>query len=186
MKSVSEIPEIADSLLQNAGTYSVPVDVELVARSCDVSLHEEALEDEISGMLVVQKNAKDIIYNASHHENRQRFSIAHELGHLYLHHDNGDQLFVDAKMTVYHRAGVPSAAIYTDKASITSPSDERDANYFASCLLMPEVLLRNEIESRHMDADAIDEFDVSLLAMAFKVSEQAMLIRLQRLGWITN
>lgn len=186
MKSANEIAELADRLLRDANAISIPVDVEFIARNCGVLLHEEALEDEISGMLVVKEDTKHIIYNAGHHENRQRFSIAHELGHLYLHHDDGDQLFVDTKMAVYHRAGAPGAAVYADKASITSPEDEREANHFASCLLMPADLLRSSIESCHPGVDAIDEFDVSFLAMSFKVSEQAMLIRLQKLGWKTD
>lgn len=183
MRTTNEISVTADDLLRRANAFSVPVNVELVARNTGVQLHKEALDDEVSGMLVVKENAKHIVVNAAHHENRQRFTIAHELGHLLLHHGSGDQLFVDTKLVVYQRAGVPKASAYTSLESTTTPEQEREANLFAAGLLMPEPLLREFIDSRQLDI--ADEFDISLLASAFKVSEQAMSIRLQRLQFMS-
>lgn len=175
----SEIASQASNLLIKNGLFSVPVDLERLASALQVNLHVEALEDEISGMLVVADGLVHVVVNSNHHPNRQRFTIAHEIGHLRLHHQAGDQLFVDTKLAVYNRIGPASSAAYSLPGSTTNSEQEREANVFAASLLMPEALLRSYIDSRQLDIS--DEFDIALLANAFGVSEQAMSIRLKNL-----
>lgn len=177
-----EIAEKANKILSDSGLFSAPIDLTKLALHLDVMIHKEELEDEISGMLVIKDGYKHIIINKNQHPNRQRFTIAHEMGHLTLHHQDGDQLFVDNKMAVYHRVGTPSHQVYSSPGSLTNPAEEKEANYFAASLLVPEALLRSYIDSRQLDIS--DELDVYLLANAFGVSEQAMSIRLQNLGLI--
>src|SRR4051812_1765171 len=83
--------------LKNADALSVPVDPVKVAKFLDVTVHQETLEDEVSGVLLIKGSERHILVNKAHHPNRQRFSVAHELGHLVLHHKekDGDRLFVD-------------------------------------------------------------------------------------------
>lgn len=177
-----EIAGKANKVLSDSGLFSAPIDLTKLAIHLEVSVHKEELEDEISGMLVIKDGNKHIIINKNQHPNRQRFTIAHEIGHLALHHKDGDQLFVDNKIAVYHRVGTPSHQAYSSPGSLTDLSDEKEANYFAASLLMPEALLRSYIDSRQLDIS--DELDIYLLANAFGVSEQAMSIRLQNLGLI--
>lgn len=164
-------------LLLNANLTSIPVDPAAVAKSLNVEVHYEELEDEVSGVLLVQNNARHILVNKSHHPNRQRFSIAHELGHLLLHDQDGGRLFIDTQLRLYQRAGAPNSSAYSEPGSATTPQEEREANQFAAALLMPRIL----IERAALDRDLYDEVDVSALAASFAVSEQAMAIRLQRL-----
>lgn len=181
MKMVN-IPKEASNLLVKYGLFSAPVDLEKLSGHLGATIHREPLEDEVSGMLVITEGTKHIVVNKNHHLNRQRFTIAHEIGHLCLHHKDGDQLFVDNKLAVYNRIGTASSNAYSAPNSTTSIDDERQANNFAAALLMPEPLLRTYIDSRQLDIS--DEFDVSLLANAFCVSEQAMSIRLNSINLI--
>lgn len=167
------------TLLQAAGVDSVPVDVEAVARYLNAQVHHQPLEDDVSGVLAIKGTAKHIIVNSLHHANRKRFTIAHEIGHLQLHHDDGDRLFIDKQMTIYQRVG--STAAYTSPNSTTTPEEEREANRFASAMLMPAEHLRRIAK----EVDLFDEVDVSKIAALFEVSEQAMSIRLQQLNLVS-
>ena len=165
--------------LTRAKALCVPVPVEQVVASLGVQLHRESLEDEVSGMLVCKGKVSHIVVNAKHHPNRQRFTVAHECGHLVLHHRSGDRLFVDTQLRVYKRTGSAQSGAYIEASSSTTPNEEKEANHFASALLMPEALVVQEIQDRSLDLS--DEIGVSTMALAFGVSEQAMSIRLQHL-----
>lgn len=174
-----EIESRAQAVLWQAGALSAPVDLPRVVQSLGAQLHFQPLEPHVSGVLAIQGGVKHILINNAHHPNRQRFTIGHECGHLVLHHQEGDQLFIDTQLRVYQRVGVPSSEVYASGAASTSPQQEREANQFASALVMPAPLILERISN---PAGVIDEEDVSALAHVFGVSEQAMSIRLQHLG----
>jgi Zn-dependent peptidase ImmA (M78 family) len=144
--------------------------------------HDAELKAKVSGVLVVKGRERHALINGTHHSNRQRFSLAHEIGHLVLHDAEGDRLFIDTNMRVYQRVGTPNDAVYSQTDSSTKPHEEREANQFASSLLIPEELVRKESKN----LDLADEYDVAYLARRFGVSDQAMSIRLQQLGLITG
>jgi predicted transcriptional regulator len=176
--SFEQIESQAASLLRKAGALGTPVDLYKVAKHLEVQVHQQPFEDVVSGLLVITGAERHIMVNKAHHPNRQRFSIAHELGHLVLHHEQGDRLFIDNQMSMYQRAGAANSIAYKRPDSSTTPTEETEANQFASALLMPSELLLYATKDR----DVWDEFDVSRLAVEFTVSEQAMSIRLQQLG----
>jgi Zn-dependent peptidase ImmA (M78 family) len=111
--------------------------------------------------------------NSTHAKTRQRFTIAHECGHLQLH---AGKMYVDAR--VNFRDAVSGLAI---------DHEEIEANAFAAALLMPQDHVLTEIRKaskRHESHDVtviVDE-----LARAFVVSKQAMEIRLKNLGLIID
>jgi Zn-dependent peptidase ImmA (M78 family) len=86
-----------------------------------------------------------------------------------LHKD--EELHVDERAPVRFR---------DEESSLATNSDEIEANQFASELLMPTHLVREEIKKLPKDIDA--EHAVSMLAERFQVSEQAAMLRLIRLG----
>lgn len=98
-----------------------------------------------------------IFVEANHSNTRQRFTIAHELGHLLLHPD-----------TYIHRD--------TKRQIHSSSYKEREANQFAAELLMP----------RWMVTFAFDHLAQSPEALAglFDVSPEAMSIRMRKLNLI--
>lgn len=61
---------------------------------------------------------------------------------------------------------------------------EREANYFAMCLLMPESFVRAECK-KIGKIDAVDGTGIKRLALKFRVSVPLMTLRLGQLGlWI--
>jgi Zn-dependent peptidase ImmA (M78 family) len=147
---------------------SIPVDVYAIAASAGISVAEENLDDDTSGLIAIRGDRAVIAINRAHHPNRKRFSLAHELGHYFLHRDQG-KLFV----SIYRRNEVSSLA--------TDPR-EVEANQFASELLMPAETIKRRLDNSTIDPS--DEDFVRRLASEFEVSVQAMSIRLTKLGYI--
>jgi Zn-dependent peptidase ImmA (M78 family) len=161
----------ARKLLDEQGITEAPVDVESLARSQGVVVRFEELEDRISGILVRKGERVYAAINKLHHPNRQRFTIAHELGHFLLH-PNSPTVFVDDAL-VYFRE---------DDTSSASDAREVEANVFAAAVLMPKALLERDIKGRFIDA--FDDSALRSLVQKYKVSQQALLIRLTRLGFL--
>ena len=155
----------ATAVLTKANALTAPVPVEQVAHSLGAQLHQEPLEDHLSGMLVCKGDSLHIVVNAGHHPNRKRFTVAHECGHLVLHHGSEDRLFVDTQYRVYHRTGSTQSPAYASAQSTTTPEEEREANLFASALLMPRSLIEQQVRS--LNIDLTDEIGVSTLAITF-------------------
>ncbi len=165
-----DIEARATELLKQSGLFKQAVDVEALAGALRVSVQSQPLEDGFSAFLLVKEGNATAFVNSDHHPNRRRFSLAHEIGHFVLHHvptKKLDDLYLDK-----------SVALYTRKDHHSNDM-EREANEFAASLLMPRELLEKYIAKNDLDIE--DEFDVSRLALAFGVSEQALQIRLNRL-----
>ena len=165
----------AAELLQEVNVDVPPVPVEKLAELSGAVIRYEPFEGQMSGVLY---NAGDVDgavigINALHPSVRQRFSIAHEVGHLLLHADT--ELQVDKHAFVAFR----------NLASSTADDPmEVEANQFAAALLMPEDLLSRCVNELDDDLDL--EVAIARLAQRFGVSEQAMTIRLTSLRWITG
>ncbi len=124
---------------------------------------------DLSGALVRGDGEAYIGVNSLHHPNRQRFSIAHELGHYMLH--KGMKVHVDKDFHVNWRDDDSSKAINRD---------EIEANRFAAELLMPTRFLVRDIE----ELKSVNQEIAHTLAKRYKVSSQAMRIRLGNFGFI--
>ncbi|MFN7141725.1 MAG: ImmA/IrrE family metallo-endopeptidase, partial [Limisphaerales bacterium] len=132
---ISKIREHANQLLQQFGIQSAPVNVEGIAGSLGIVIRRTPTDDEVSGFLFKQQTGPTVIgVNSLHHPNRQRFTIAHELGHFMLH--DFSEVHVD-QAVMRLRSSASSTGI---------DSDEVEANRFAAELLMPEAFLQEEIE----------------------------------------
>lgn len=183
--STSYIEAQALELIRTAGLSSPlvkAIDLDRVCNSLNVRVHVEELEKEVSGVLLVKGAERHILINKGHPERRQRFTIGHELGHLMLHDMSTDRVIVDTHIRVYQRVGESTSPAYQQPDSLTTPQEEREANIFAAALLMPKPW----VESAAMHHDLGDELDIVALADEFKVSEQAMFIRLQQLKVIES
>ena len=160
----------ARDLLAEAKVRVPPVPVEQLATLQGADVHYEPFSGELSGMVHRQPNGKAVIgVNALHSPTRQRFTIAHELGHLILHKD--EQFHVDENSPIGFRSRLSSQAV---------DSDEIEANQFAAELLMPVSLLNIEISK--IPPNTGTEEAITMLADTFGVSEQAMTFRLSGLG----
>ena len=162
---------MAREILRRTGG-AIPVDVEAIARAHDIAVRRAEFEEGVSGMLVIKDGQAVIGINARHHPNRQRFSLAHELGHYVLHREVAS-VFVDA-----------APVFFRDETSADgSVRQEIEANAFAAELLLPEAALREQLGGRPVDA--LDDLAVRRLAARFGVSAQALTIRLTKLRLIT-
>ncbi len=165
--------EIAKQLLTNHAAMRTPVSVKLLAKALGARISVQPFDgDDVSGMLF-RDGAKLIIgVNATHAETRQRFTIAHEIGHLVLH--PGRPIILDRVVRVNLRDSLSGMA--TDR-------EEIEANQFAASLLMPRDLVVGHVEKMLKTGHRLSEDDlVTNLAKVFEVSSQAMEYRLTNLG----
>jgi len=135
------------------------------------------LNDNISGAIFFQDGAFTIAINANKPKNRQNFTIAHELGHYYLHSEwlkkHPADGFIDYSSTLDGTNALlrPDALPTSAEAIIR----EKEANNFAAEILMPADKVKTFWSLTH---------DIIECADAFQVSKSAMAIRLERLGLV--
>lgn len=157
----------AIGVLQQFGVKEAPVPVEAIARQLGAQLTYEPFEGEVSGMLYRSGKQAVIGVNSRHASTRQRFTVAHEVGHLVLH--KGQPVFIDRFMRVNWRRG-------------ESDQEEVQANAFAAELLMPRDLMQSEIDAVLSKGSVTPRIVVAELAKRFEVSAEAMSYRLTNLG----
>jgi Zn-dependent peptidase ImmA (M78 family) len=164
------IEKLAAKLLEDLKVEKLPVPVNKIAESRGLSIKPYDLGADVSGVLVIEGGRGTIGINPSESTVRQRFTIAHELGHFELHKD-GDELFIDKGFKVLFR---------DQNSSKGEIRKEQEANAFAASLLMPEKFIRAEIEKNSFDLT--DEDSMKKLARTFNVSVPAMTYRISNLG----
>lgn len=175
MRGIAQAWRAAEKVLEDHGVRRAPINVIKIA-SKHASVIKRPLEDDISGALIpLGQSDWAILVNSRHHPNRQRFTIAHELGHLLLHGyrtPHADRQF----------------RLRDTRSSEGSVLEEIQANQFAAELLMPRAMILRAVDRnrfQHAPADEAEEkqFEalVMKLAKAFRVSRQAMTLRLSSL-----
>ncbi|MET8631765.1 ImmA/IrrE family metallo-endopeptidase [Streptomyces sp. NPDC004680] len=162
----------ARDLLARYGIDEPPIVPEHLAEKLGVVVVRQEMKGDVSGMLLRREEQRVIGVNESHGSQRQRFTVAHELGHLLLH--RGRPLILDTQIRVNLRDTVSSMA--TDR-------EEIEANRFAAALLAPESMVRREV--RKVQFETVDDL-VAQLANRFDVSRTAMNYRLLNLGVISD
>lgn len=120
--------------------------------------------------MTIYDNGKFYIHINTYNGNRAdtdrgRFTLAHELGHY----------FIDT-----HRIGLKNGLLephpsLTNKAQYFSI--EREADYFAACLLMPEERFRKDIGNKKFGIEVID-----YLRAEYKISRTACALRFADIG----
>jgi Zn-dependent peptidase ImmA (M78 family) len=179
---VSESPgnlfaDNSENLLRKLDLLLRPVPVRKVAEALGIEVHQEDLEDDVSGFLLSKGGAAHIVVNMRHSEEQRAFTIAHQIGHFCCHYkaDVDEQLFFDRNFALYRsslQCGLPILS-RDPKAK-----QENDANEFALGLLMPIHLLTQYIA--HKNISLTQEDDICGMARAFGVSAQIMAIRLRK------
>ncbi|WP_055684180.1 ImmA/IrrE family metallo-endopeptidase [Jannaschia rubra] len=161
----------ATALLDKVGIKAPAISVDRIAKALDATIEYSKLENALSGLVFLGSDRPIIGINSRHHKNRQRFSIAHEIGHIVLHAAQiGKDVHVDRGFTVMRRDTRSAQGI--DVLEI-------QANRFAAALLMPRAFLEQSLQDDGIDID--DEEAVADLAKTYAVSRSAMQIRLASL-----
>ncbi|MCQ4089460.1 MULTISPECIES: ImmA/IrrE family metallo-endopeptidase [unclassified Exiguobacterium] len=132
-------------------------------RSLGVEVYESKMSQlNISGYVTMSPDSEKpmIVVNSDEPVSRQRFTMAHELGHLLLHFNWVPNTTLDPD------AGTNVA--YRHHLEIYSPNEkvqEYEANMFAAELLMPSHKFRELNEKKKDDADLANYFGVSKSAI---------------------
>ena len=146
----------------NSARNSLPVPVESLPALLGIKLRKAFLSDGISGMLEKAGDSFLLTLNTVDPKTRQRFTLAHELGHYMLHRHlvgdglDDDRAYRSTDVGKYHN-------------TLVGPKEETEANRFAANLLMPRLAIDREW--------AKSGTSVPQMATLFEVSEQAMTIR---------
>lgn len=142
-----------------------PVDVEEVARGLGVRVHYAWLDRDVSGELLrLPSGEYQINVQANDPPTRQRFTIAHELGHYVYHRHligagiDDDRAYRSTNVGRYHNRDI-------------GPKQETEANQFAASLLMPDHLVDEAIGQGLARRQMAAEMGVSEHAMAIRLGE---------------
>lgn len=140
-----------------------PVRLSELAKALGVRVKAATLAPGISGEIRPEDGGFVIRINRHDPAKRQRFSVAHELAHFLLH---SDQIGNGIEDDVLYRSSL-------------SDRREAQANRLAADILMPDDLVRQQVEAAH--EKGVGDL-VLFLAEEFAVSESAMRIKLDQLG----
>ncbi len=152
------------------------LDLVAFAKHNEFSVFSASLEDE-SGIVLISneplkqfKNKKKVIVvNSNDSALRQRFTIAHELAHYFLHLTEEEKNYV----------------AYRDYHNMRKDTKEIEADYFASNLLMPENKVRAALSAFKGAMGETDaQSKIRLISNMFLVSIPAATVRLSQLGMV--
>jgi Zn-dependent peptidase ImmA (M78 family) len=133
------------------------VNVAQIAKERGIEIKEIEMPKDYSGVAGFFDKNKNIIYvDVTDKPVRKLFTIAHELGHIFLGHQNYNVLF-----------RIPNKLAHYSK-------EEKEANSFASSLLMPEFMIRE-----YMDKYNLSKSDYKTMSEIFGVPILAMKVRLE-------
>jgi Zn-dependent peptidase ImmA (M78 family) len=173
-----QIRELVEKLLHQFKVTEGAVPVDRIVESLGIEIKLDRVDDDLSGFLVREtKGQKRSIIgaNKSHHPHRQRFTLAHELGHFLLH--EGETVHLDDARQAF------TINLRNVESAKGEDNDEREANLFAAELLMPAKFLMHDLQGKNLDLLG-DTALLERLARKYKVSVQALTFRLANLGYI--
>jgi Zn-dependent peptidase ImmA (M78 family) len=139
-----------------------PVDPIKIADRLGIHIHFGDLPEDVSGMLRCKDGKAEMWVDTDDSVRRQRFTVAHELGHFIKLVKSGE---IHSPNERIDRRG--------DLARRGLDPDEIYANGFAASLLMPASVVRL-LRARHLSTDQMARF--------FDVSPASMEYRLRNLG----
>ena len=154
-------------MLKRHNLTTVPIDPVMLAQREGIRVNNAKFSDEnMAGMIVKRGEDLSMLVNFDDPPYRKRFTIAHELGHHFLHLI-GDGEYVDKEANMFRQQPGEERTMTPERRK------EIQANMFAASLLMPEEEVRRYWKERR----SIEE-----LAKIFNVSEEAMGYRVDSLG----
>jgi Zn-dependent peptidase ImmA (M78 family) len=152
--------EVLNDTFGSIDIVEFPLDLSAVADKYGLTIKTGTFEDQtVSG--AYDRAGAAIFVDSDESLERQRFTIAHEIGH--------DRLHKDVKTDLLYRKAI------WQFADGTHPKNETQANWFAACLLMPEEAMRRMWKVTQ---------DIEQLCTFFGVSKTALSYRLKDLDLV--
>lgn len=147
--------DMARKLLKDSGIKKPPVDLKVILHSKGYEYLEiDSFLNDIDAIFLNKDGRIYAAVNARHHVHRQRFSLAHEFGHILLRHD-----------VTYHMSDASLDNPPTEKPHPVRSPFEAEANTFAGELLVPLDMLKMEFKKTR---------DVHELSNIFVVSKEVI------------
>lgn len=162
---------IAQGIIKQLPDLTLPVPIDDIARALDI-VDIQAIETQgFEGGLVTfpDKSEGTILVNKRNTQQRQRFTVGHELGHFLCpwHNPAADNRFLC-------KSGDFISCDTTTKNKMAKM--EAEANRFSACLLMPLAQIRKHVRSRKEPSlvhiwELADVYDVSKEALGRRYIE---------------
>ncbi len=144
--------ELLQSAYGSTNNVTIPVELERIVDATGIQVLEGNFpDDSIEGVL--NRQEETVYVKAGSISQRKRFTAAHEFGHYYLHDDVNTEVFY--RMDSMHLSADNNL--------------EREANWFASSLLMPAEQVRQYWFLLRDVAAMADKFQVSITAMRWRL-----------------
>lgn len=133
MDKADEIITKYSHVITNQINYRCDVLLVNIMYSEEIVYESHPFSGDLCGFLILDESEKTIVYNSNQLETRRNFTLAHELGHYFLHSKKASK-FVDRAKNLLDK----SNDIF-----------EMQANAFASQLIIPKDILFNMIKSKY-------------------------------------
>lgn len=157
---VGYVRDHARKLLKENGQDRSPINLQVIVEHLGFEYVEvDNFPSELSALCVEKGEKLYAAVNCSHHRNRKRFSLAHELGHWVLGHTRE----FDMEQVTIDNPPDPS------KMKVKNKDQEAEANEFAGELLVPMKLLKVSFGKTQ---------DIESLAKEYEVSKEVITIRI--------
>ena len=155
MAKINEnLESLTSNILLNNDLYKIPVNILKIAKANDIAVYKADLEKKILGAIRYDKESKKytILLNEKQTHEQQRFTLAHELGHFFLHKEilESNELHVDIMYKI-------------------EDEQEAEVDYFAGALLMNRLLLEKMYEKNPSIRDLAEMFEVSISVMTIRL-----------------
>lgn len=151
--------DLLEEIIGDIEFIEPPINLGKILEYFNIKLAQTLFKDpHIAGAF--DKKEKMIYFSQQDSPKRQFFTAAHELGHFVLHPQKKEDIFYRYQASEFNGE---------------SAEEEKQANYFAACLLMPRELVQRFWDTQH---------DLELLAASFGVSRSAAYWRLKNLRLI--
>ncbi len=158
----SFIRKMANKILAESKIQQPPVDLRAIAANHGIEYVEmDDFPDTVDALIIEEDSKIYAAVNKKQHIHRQRFSLAHELGHYFL-----------------HKNGVPVDTVSIDNPPTgdweepTKDPAETEADIFANELLVPVSMLKEQLKG--------PKKTLAELSAVFLVSEQVISIAMTR------
>ena len=153
------VTKMVRKVLADSQIKDPPVDLVRILKVQGIQYEEvEDFPDSVDALIIEDGEKVYAAVNARQHLHRRRFSLAHELGHYFLHRDGPPQDLVDIDNPPADQIGSESKG----------PA-EIEADLFAGELLVPLDMLRKHVSE-----------GIPAISKTFVVSEQVVAIAISR------
>lgn len=170
-----KINEYVNDALSKTPSMTFPRNIVEICNNLGIIVQETyQFDDKISGLIYKEDDKYFILVNALHAPTRKAFTIAHELGHYYLHKNKLD---MDAEIVSSIKSKdinlIPAIPRTSQLPDMNKDyySMEIEANKFAADILMPQQEFLAKCDELNSIEDVAKYFGVSVSAASVRANQ---------------